>query len=72
MDKPLSLAIEETKNNLIQVINTSNLTPVLLKPIIKDIYDEVQALYIQELQADRKKYEESLKEQNKENNEGAE
>lgn len=61
MDKPLSLAIEDAKNSIITAINESKLTPVLLKPIVKEIYDEIVVLSAKEIQADRLKFEESLK-----------
>lgn len=63
MDKPLSLAIEDTKNSIITAINESKLTPVLLKPIVKEIYDEIVVLSAKEIQDDRLKFEKSLKEQ---------
>lgn len=63
MDKPLSLAIEDAKNSIITAINESKLTPVLLKPIVKEIYDEIVVLSAKEIQDDRLKFEKSLKEQ---------
>lgn len=63
MDKPLSLAIEDAKNSIITAINESKLTPVLLKPIVKEIYDEIVVLSAKEIQDDRIKFEKSLKEQ---------
>lgn len=60
MDKPLSLIIDDFKTDLANVINNSNLPPVILKPVIKEIYDEIKLLQVQELQNDKIKYNEYL------------
>ena len=44
MDKPLSLKIEETKSALVNAINNSQLHPYILDSIIKDIYNEIHIL----------------------------
>lgn len=44
MDKPLSLRIEETKQSLVNVINTSQLHPYILDSILKDLYNEIHIL----------------------------
>ena len=44
MDKPLSLKIEETKSALVNAINNSQLHPYILDSIVKDIYNEIHIL----------------------------
>ena len=44
MDKPLSLKIEETKTTIVNAINNSQLHPYILDSIIKDIYNEIHIL----------------------------
>lgn len=46
MDKPLSLRIEETKQTLINTINSSQLHPYILDSIVKDIYNEIHILCV--------------------------
>lgn len=58
MDKPLSIILQETKESIIKIINESNLNPCLIRPIIKDIYFEVEQASRQELLQDKKKYQE--------------
>lgn len=40
MNKPIELAIEETRNNLISVINESTLPHYVMLPILKDLVAE--------------------------------
>ena len=66
MEKPIILKLEETRQRMAEVINTSDLPPSLLKPIIKDIYEEINFLYNQELEeAKKKQAEEDNKEEEK-------
>ena len=46
MDKPLSLKIEETKSALVNAINNSQLHPYILDSIVKDLYNEIHILYM--------------------------
>lgn len=38
MNKPISIIINETRNNLANTINTSGLHPTLLQLIVKDVF----------------------------------
>lgn len=44
MNKPLTVQIEETKQNLVNVINNSGLHPYILDNILKGLYDEMHIL----------------------------
>ena len=61
MNKPANLIVEETKEELVKVINESGLPPFLVEPILKDIYNQVTVLKQKELEESKKSYEESLK-----------
>ena len=63
MTKPANLIIEETKENLVKVINESGLPPFLVEPIIKDLYNQINILKQQELEQSKKQYEDSLKQE---------
>ena len=65
MTKPANLIIEETKENLVKVINESGLPPFLLEPILKDLYNQINILKQQELEQSKKQYEDSLKREEK-------
>lgn len=60
MTKPANLIIEETKENLVKVINESGLPPFLLEPVLKDLYNQISILKQQELEKSKKEYENSL------------
>ena len=63
MTKPANLIIEETKENLVKVINESGLPPFLLEPVLKDLYNQISILKQQELEQSKKQYEDSLKQE---------
>ena len=63
MTKPANLIIEETKENLVKVINESGLPPFLLEPILKDLYNQISILKQQELEKSKQEYENSLKQE---------
>ena len=66
MEKPLTLHIEDVKNELVKVINESNLHPFILDTIVGNIYNEVHMMYVQQCQNEKKEYE------SKDNKESAE
>lgn len=41
MERPASLLIQETRNNIINILNESKLHPVILELIMKDIMNDV-------------------------------
>lgn len=58
MEKPLSLVIKESKQTIIDAINSVNLHPTLLEMVVKDIYIEVQALNKSVCENELKEYQE--------------
>ena len=60
MNKPANLIIEETKENLVKVINESGLPPFLLEPVLKDLYNQISILKQQELEKSKQEYKDSL------------
>lgn len=60
MNKPLTLLMQETKNNLIQTINNSSLPPCILELILKDMLNEINVLSKKQLQEDELAYMNSL------------
>ena len=44
MNKPITMAIKETKSKMISAINESGLSPVILDLIIQGIYSEIHTL----------------------------
>ena len=63
MNKPANLIVEETKENIVKLINESGLPPFLLEPILKDLYNQINILKQQELEQSKKQYEDSLKQE---------
>lgn len=59
-NKPISVALEDAKNELIksinEIANNNGLSFYLLSIIFKDIYNEIQFNANKELEDDRKKY----------------
>lgn len=61
MDKPITIQIEETRQTIIDAINTSKLHPFILDTILKDIYNEVHLLFLSQTERDKKEYVKSQK-----------
>lgn len=62
INKPILLVIEETKRNLIDVINNSNLATFILEPIIDNLLNEIRASIKNEYDLQKSQYEKMLKE----------
>ena len=60
--KPTSMIIKETKDKLVEILNTSALPPFVLEPIMKDLYTEVAGLSQQQYLQEKTEYEKALKE----------
>ena len=60
MNKPANLIVEETKENIVKIINGSGLPPFLMEPILKDLYNQISILKQQELEKSKQEYENSL------------
>lgn len=60
MNKPISIILTEAKQSIAESINSTQLSPVLLEPIIKDLYIEIQQLAAQQYNTEKTEYEKSL------------
>lgn len=60
MDKPLSVLIRETKTNISNVVNESNLPPDILVPIIKDLYMRLCDIAEERYEIELEQYKKSL------------
>lgn len=61
MDKPITISIEEFKQQISDIINNSGLHPFILDSILKDVSNEIHLLYQNQVLRDKQTYEESLK-----------
>ena len=62
-NKPLSIAIQEARNDIANAINKQTLHSSIMRMIIKEIYDEVCVLDNQIIASEKEKYD-SSQEQN--------
>lgn len=62
MNKPISLIREELIENIVGLINESNLPLFVVEPILKDLYLEVKNGAQQQLENDRQQYQSFLAE----------
>ena len=63
MEKPITLKIEELKQDVINTINESGLPVFLLDYVLKGLYDELHILNQSQLTQDRESYEKALEEE---------
>lgn len=63
MEKPISLILDDFRKTLISAINESGLPACLMEPILKDLYGQVANLSIQELNTQKKQYDEVVMEE---------
>lgn len=56
MNKPFSLIVQETKQELVNIINNSNLHPSVVEMIVKEIYLEVNRLNIETTRTEKERY----------------
>lgn len=68
MDTPITINIENFKQELKEIINNSQLHPFILDSIFKDIYNEIHLLYQNQVLQDKQMYKESI-DKNNDNNE---
>ena len=61
MEMPISMRLTALKNKLISEINNAKLPSYILVPIVKDLYEQLSQLDIQNTQKDKLEYENSLK-----------
>ena len=64
MNKPITMAIKEAKQNLIRVCNESGLSPVILDLILQGLYSEIHTLAEKQTEADEIAYIQSLSSNN--------
>lgn len=50
MNKPFTLQVQETEEQLVNAINKSNLPAYVLKQILKELYQQVEQLEINEIE----------------------
>lgn len=68
MEKPITLKIKETKQNLVKALNESGLPLFILEPILKDIYMETKAENLKQAQTDEYLYLKEIEGDANENN----
>ncbi len=59
MDKPISVILTELNDNIIQEIKQSNLHPMIVEPIIRDIYNMVLESARKQKELEKEAYEKS-------------
>lgn len=64
-DKPISILIQEAKNDIAEAINKQELHSSILRMLLKEIYDEVCMLDSQIVTKEKADYENSLKSSDK-------
>ena len=65
MNKPISIAINDTKNSIISSINESGLPACVLLEILNSLVSQINELAKQELANDTKQYIEDMKKKEK-------
>ena len=61
---PTSMRISVLKNGLATLINTSNLPPYIVEPILKDLYTEVHGLAEEQARKEAEEYNKAVEENN--------
>lgn len=62
MNKPITIVVEDFKNDMINLINTSKLPLFVVEYILKDLIQDVHSGHLKQLQIDKQKYEQYLQE----------
>ena len=60
MEKPISLITKETIMSITKTIEESGLPLIVLEPMIKDLYIQIQQATIQQAKAEEEQYNKSL------------
>lgn len=66
MEKPITVKVRDFKNDTVALINNSELPLFVIEPILRDVLTLVQTKSEQQYLQDKAVYEESLKEEAKE------
>ena len=61
---PTSMRISVLKNGLATLINTSNLPPYIVEPILKDLHAEVHGLAEEQARKEAEEYNKAVEESN--------
>lgn len=61
-NKPVSIILDEFRNDIANIVNNSGLHPCIIEPVFKDLYNEINILAKKQLELDKEQYEEKLKE----------
>lgn len=61
---PVSMRINVLKNGLVTLINTSNLPPYIVEPILKDLHTEVHGLAEEQARKEAEEYNKAVEESN--------
>ena len=59
---PTSMRINVLKNGLVTLINTSNLPPYIVEPILKDLHTEVHGLAEEQAKKEAEEYNKAVEE----------
>lgn len=68
MSKPLSIIRHDLIEDLVRVINNSNLPAFIIKPILQDLLKEIEKCELKEYEEDKANYDAYLASENEENN----
>lgn len=60
--KPISIVINDFKQDLMNYISNAGLPPAIIEPIVKDIYQQIVEISKQELERDIVEYQKSQQE----------
>lgn len=63
---PVSMRINVLKNGLVTLINTSNLPPYIVEPILKDLHTEVHGLTEEQTRKETEEYNKAVEKSNNE------
>ena len=50
MNKPFTLQVQETEDQLVKTLNNSNLPAYVLKNILKELYQQIEQLELNEIE----------------------
>lgn len=61
MNKPFTLQVQETQQEIVNTINKSNLPAYVLKNILKELYQQVEQLELNEIETYKQQQEKKSK-----------
>ena len=69
MNKPITMQIKEFKEKIVQDINMSNLPPFVLDVVLRDLYNEIHILAVEQEAKEEQAYKHFLIEKDKQKDE---